>query len=53
MDFMLEMLKGIQSVRLPFLDAVFTSITILGEDYFAIFVLSLILWCITKKPDMP
>lgn len=49
MDFLLEMLKGIQSVRLPFLDAVFTSITILGEDYFAIFVLSLILWCINKK----
>jgi membrane-associated phospholipid phosphatase len=46
---MLEMLKWIQSLRNPVLDHVFTSITILGEDYFAIAVLCLILWCVNKK----
>lgn len=49
MEYLLEMLKWIQSIRNPVLDHVFTSITILGEDYFAIAVLCLILWCVNKK----
>lgn len=49
MEYLLEMLKWIQSIRNPVLDYVFTSITILGEDYFAIAVLCFILWCVNKK----
>ena len=49
MDWMLEMLKGIQAVRNPFFDRVFVGITVLGEEYFAIGVLCLILWCVNKK----
>ena len=49
MEYLLEMLKWIQSVRSPLLDNVFTSITVLGEEYFAIGVLCLILWCVNKK----
>ncbi|NLI91252.1 MAG: phosphatase PAP2 family protein [Peptococcaceae bacterium] len=49
MDFMLEMLKGIQAVRNPFFDQLFVGITILGEEYFAIGVVCLILWCVNKK----
>lgn len=49
MEYLLEMLKWIQSIRNPVLDHVFTLITVLGEDYFAIAVLCLILWCVNKK----
>ena len=49
MENMLEMLKWIQSMRNPWLDHMFTSITVLGEDYFAITVLCIILWCVNKK----
>ncbi|WP_148275294.1 phosphatase PAP2 family protein [Desulfosporosinus meridiei] len=49
MEYLLEMLKWIQSIRNPVLDQVFTSITVLGEDYFAIAILCLILWCVSKK----
>ena len=49
MENLLEMLKWIQTMRTPLLDHVFTSITILGEEYFAIAVLCLILWCVNKK----
>lgn len=49
MEYLLEMLKLIQSIRNPGLDRVFTSITILGEDYFTIAVLCIILWCVNKK----
>ena len=49
MEYLLEMLKRIQSIRNPVLDHVFTSITVLGEEYFAIGVLCLILWCVNKK----
>lgn len=43
------MLKWIQSVRSPALVQFFTSITVLGEDYFAIAVLCFVLWCVNKK----
>ncbi|KPU42885.1 undecaprenyl-diphosphatase BcrC [Oxobacter pfennigii] len=49
MEYLLEMLKWIQSIRNPVLDHAFTFITVLGEDYFAIAVLCLILWCVNKK----
>jgi membrane-associated phospholipid phosphatase len=49
MEYLLEMLKWIQAMRNPLLDNVFTSITVLGEEYFAIGVLCLILWCVNKK----
>lgn len=49
MEYLLEMLKWIQSMRNPLSDNVFTSITVLGEEYFAIGVLCLILWCVNKK----
>lgn len=49
MEILLEMLKWIQSIRVPALVSFFTSITILGEDYFAIAVLCLVLWCVNKK----
>jgi len=49
MEYLLEMLKWIQSMRNPLLDKVFTSITVLGEEYFAIGVLCLILWCVNKR----
>lgn len=49
MQYLLEMLKQIQMIRNPAMDYMFTSITILGEDYFAISVLCLILWCVNKR----
>lgn len=49
MENLLEMLKWIQSIRNPALDHLFTWITVLGEDYFAIAVLCAILWCVNKK----
>lgn len=49
MQYLLDMLKWIQSMRNPIMDNLFTKITILGEEYFAIGVLCLILWCINKK----
>lgn len=49
MEHLLEMLKWIQTMRNPALDHVFTWITILGEEYFAIAVLCIILWCVNKK----
>jgi membrane-associated phospholipid phosphatase len=49
MDQLLSMLEWIQSLRIPILDHVFVWITVLGEEYFAIGVLCLILWCVNKK----
>lgn len=46
---MLSMLEWIQSLRVPALDHAFVGITVLGEEYFAIGVLCLILWCVNKK----
>lgn len=49
MEYMLKMLESIQLMRSPFVDRLFTGITFLGEEYFAIAVICLILWCINKK----
>lgn len=49
MEYMLEMLEKIQLMRNPFFDRLFIGITILGEEYFAIAVICLILWCVNKK----
>jgi membrane-associated phospholipid phosphatase len=46
---LLAMLEWIQALRNPVLDHIFVWITVLGEEYFAIGVLCLILWCINKK----
>lgn len=48
MEYMLEMLKWIQLMRNPFLDRIFIGITVLGEEYFAITILCLIMWCVNK-----
>lgn len=44
-----EITKFIQSFNNPFLDDLFVSITMLGEEYFFIVALSLIYWCIDKN----
>jgi len=49
MEYLLEMLEWIQTLRNPTLDHMFTWITVLGEEYFAIMVLCFILWCMNKK----
>lgn len=49
MDFMMEMLKWIQSIRTPFLTELFESITILAEEYVAIAVFCIVFWCVNKK----
>lgn len=49
MEQLLEMLKWIQSIRIPVLDQFFTLITILGEEYFSITILCMVLWCINKR----
>ena len=49
MEQLLNMLEWIQSMRLPALDQLFVWITVLGEEYFAIGVLCLILWCVNKR----
>lgn len=49
MNFMLGILKWIQTMRTPFLTDIFTSITILGEEYFAITLLCIVFWCVNKK----
>lgn len=49
MDQLLNMLEQIQALRVPVLDHVFVWITMLGEEYFAIGVLCLILWCVNKR----
>lgn len=49
MDYLLQILEWIQTLRNPVLDQVFVWITVLGEEYFAIGVLCLILWCVNKK----
>lgn len=44
-----EIIKAIQSISNPFFDKVFQGITMLGEEYFFIIVMTLIYWCIDKK----
>ena len=49
MERLLKMLEWIQTIRNPVLDHMFVWITVLGEEYFAIGVLCLILWCVNKQ----
>jgi membrane-associated phospholipid phosphatase len=49
MEQLLSMLEWIQTLRVPVLDQIFVWITVLGEEYFAIGVLCLILWCVSKE----
>ena len=43
------MLEKIQLMRNPFISRLFIGITVLGEEYFAIAVICLVLWCVNKK----
>ncbi|WP_373898128.1 phosphatase PAP2 family protein [Haloimpatiens sp. FM7315] len=45
----MEILKFIQSFANPFLDKFFLTVTVLGEEYLAMVVLLLFLWCKDKK----
>ena len=49
MEYLLEMLEKIQLMRNPFFDSLFIGITVLGEEYFAIAVICLVLWCVNKQ----
>jgi membrane-associated phospholipid phosphatase len=42
----LELIRAVQSVRGPVLDAIFKGITFLGEEDFFIILLPLFLWCV-------
>jgi membrane-associated phospholipid phosphatase len=48
-DFMIEVIKFIQSYSNPFLDGFFQLITMLGEDMFFILAVALVFWCIDKS----
>ena len=45
----MELLKFLEGIRSPFLDAVIGLVTRLGEETIAIVVLCAIFWCISKK----
>jgi len=45
----LNFINWIQSFNTPFLDQFFIYVTMLGEEYFYIFVLSFFYWCINKE----
>jgi undecaprenyl-diphosphatase len=45
----MELLKWIESIRMPFLDTVFSLVTRLGEEILLIVIFCLIFWCINKK----
>lgn len=49
MDFMLDTLEWLQSIRTPFFTEVFTGVTILAEDYVAISVICFVFWCLSKR----
>ena len=49
MEFQAEIIKAIQSVASPALDFIFEAITMLGEDFFIIFVATFIYWCFNKE----
>ncbi len=44
-----EVIVWIQQVSSPFFDAIFQSITMLGEEFFYIAALTLVYWCIDKQ----
>lgn len=45
----LELIRGVQSIHNPFLDAFFEGITILGEEIFIVPLLLIIFWTVNKK----
>ncbi len=45
----LNFINWLQSFNTPFLDQFFIFVTMLGEEYFYIFALSLFYWCINKE----
>ncbi len=45
----LNFINWIQSFNTPFLDQFFIFVTMLGEEYFYIFVLSFFYWCVNKE----
>ena len=49
MEFQAEIIRAIQSVASPALDIIFEGITMLGEDFFIIFVATFIYWCFNKE----
>ena len=49
MEFQAEIIRTIQSAATPALDMIFEGITMLGEDFFIIFVATLIYWCFSKE----
>ena len=49
MEFQAEIIRAIQSVATPALDIIFQGITMLGEDFFIIFVATFIYWCFNKE----
>ena len=49
MEFQAEIIRAIQSVATPALDIIFQAITMLGEDFFIIFVATFIYWCFNKE----
>ncbi len=49
MEFQADIIRAIQSVASPALDFIFEAITMLGEDFFIIFVATFIYWCFNKE----
>lgn len=48
----LEIIKFIQSFATPLLDKLFQMITMLGEEYFYVLVLTILYWCVDKKAGL-
>src|SRR5690554_3486361 len=45
----LDIIRAVQSIHNPFLDAFFEGITILGEEIFIVPLLLIIFWSVNKK----
>jgi membrane-associated phospholipid phosphatase len=45
----MELIKLIQTFSNPFLDIIFQLITMMGEDFFCMFITAAIYWCIDKE----
>lgn len=45
----METIKFVQSYSSPFLDLLFQSVTMMGEEFFLFTVITLIFWCINKE----
>lgn len=49
MEFQAEIIRAIQTFSSPVLDFIFEAITMLGEEFFIIFVVTFIYWCRKKE----